>query len=166
MSEAHHYLVALGSNQRVPNIGGPRAVLRRAMRIMEMAGFSIEAMSPIIASRPVGPSQRTYANAALTANTDLAPAQTLAVLQQIERECGRKRRGQRWRARPLDLDIVLWSGGIFVSPDLQIPHPLFRERDFVLGPAAAIAPSWRDPLTGLTLKQLHARLTRNRPAPR
>jgi 2-amino-4-hydroxy-6-hydroxymethyldihydropteridine diphosphokinase len=87
----------------------------------------------------------------------LAPPDMLALLQAVEREFGRKRRGQRWRARTLDLDIVLWSGGIWVSPDLAIPHPAFRERAFVLTPAALIAPRWRDPLTGLTLRQLAAR---------
>ncbi|MWV28915.1 2-amino-4-hydroxy-6-hydroxymethyldihydropteridine diphosphokinase [Erythrobacter sp. GH3-10] len=147
-------------------VGGPRAVLHHAIALMEKAGFVIDAVAPIIASRPVGPSQRTYANGALVATTDLVPEQALAALQKIERDCGRQRRGQRWRARPLDLDIVLWSGGVFDAPELKIPHTLFRERDFVLGPAAAIAPDWRDPLTGRTLKQLHARLTRNRPAPR
>ncbi len=166
MSAAHHYLIALGSNQRVPNVGAPRAVLRRAVGLLEAAGFHVEALSPFIESRPVGPSLRSYANGALTANTDLAPVAALAALQQIERDCGRRRRGQRWRSRPLDLDIVLWSGGVCNQPGLEIPHPLFRHRDFVLGPAAAIAPDWRDPVTGLTLKQLHARLTRNRPAPR
>jgi 2-amino-4-hydroxy-6-hydroxymethyldihydropteridine diphosphokinase len=63
----------------------------------------------------------------------------------------------------LDLDIVLWSGGSYAAPDLIVPHPLFRVRDFVLAPAAQIAASWRDPVTGLTVRQLHARLVRARP---
>jgi 7,8-dihydro-6-hydroxymethylpterin-pyrophosphokinase len=45
------------------------------------------------------------------------------------------------------------------------PHPQFRRRAFVLGPACAIARGWRDPVSGLTLAQLHARLTRRRPLP-
>jgi 2-amino-4-hydroxy-6-hydroxymethyldihydropteridine diphosphokinase len=57
----------------------------------------------------------------------------------------------------LDLDIVLWSGGAWSSPDLTVPHIAFRERGFVLDPAAAIAPAWRDPVSGLTLRQLAAR---------
>ena len=60
----------------------------------------------------------------------------------------------------LDLDLVLWSGGCFAAPGLVIPHPLFRNRAFVLAPAVQIAPRWRDPVTGLSVRQLHARLTR------
>ncbi len=80
----------------------------------------------------------------------------------IERVFGRDRRGQRWRSRTLDLDIVLWSGGTWYGPRLAIPHPLFRQRDFVLRPAAQIAPDWRDPVSGLTLRQLAARAVRRR----
>ncbi|MFZ1477725.1 MAG: 2-amino-4-hydroxy-6-hydroxymethyldihydropteridine diphosphokinase, partial [Sphingorhabdus sp.] len=47
-----------------------------------------------------------------------------------------------------------------------VPHTAFRERRFVLCPAAEIAGDWRDPLTGLTLHQLTARLTRSRAIPR
>jgi 2-amino-4-hydroxy-6-hydroxymethyldihydropteridine diphosphokinase len=63
----------------------------------------------------------------------------------------------------LDLDVILWSEGAFAAPGLTIPHPLFRQRDFVLRPASAIAGAWRDPLTGLTVRQLRARLTHPRP---
>ncbi len=95
------------------------------------------------------------------------PGALLGELQAIEHRFGRRDRGgQRWRARVLDLDIVLWSGGTWASPDLLIPHPAFRQRDFVLGPAAGIAPEWRDPLSGLSLRQLHARLTRPKRLPR
>lgn len=121
--------------------------------------------SPIIASAPMGPARRRFANAAALIESELDPHALLAGLQHIERSFGR-RRWRRWGDRVLDLDIVLWSEGTFASPDLAIPHPAFRERSFVLGPASAIAAAWRDPLSGLSLPQLKARLTRPRPLPR
>ena len=142
---------------RVPGIGAPRAVLQAAMASLEQAGIAVEAASRIRASRPVGPSLRRYANAAALIVSACDPPAMLALLQGIEADFGRQRRGGRWRARPLDLDIVMWGGGSWSSPDLVIPHPMFRERDFVLLPAAEIAPRWRDPLTGATLRQLVGR---------
>ena len=164
MSET--YLIALGSNMRHPRFGAPRRVLVAALEEMERQALDVIATSPIVASAPLGPSRRRYANAAALIETDLEPVELLAQLQDIEHSFGRRRRGQRWRGRVLDLDIVLWSGGIHASSQLAIPHPLFRTRSFVLGPAAAIAPGWRDPVGGRTLRQLKARLTRPRPLPR
>ena len=137
-----------------------------AIAILDETLGTVEVRSSIMASAPVGPSQRRYANAAILLKSKLGPEGLLHCLQEAEAAFGRTRRGQRWRSRVLDLDIVLWSGGIFASSELIIPHPMFRQREFVLGPAAAIAPGWRDPLTGLTLKQLHARLTSGAPVPR
>lgn len=133
---------------------------------MAGAGCAVEAVSAFITSRPIGPSMREYANGAAIVASDLGPLAMLAVLQDIELRHGRQRRGARWRARTLDLDIVLWDGGIMRAQSLTIPHPHFRKRSFVLGPAAAIAPDWRDPLTGLTLRQLAARLQRRHPIQR
>ncbi len=163
---ARFYLVALGSNQRHPRLGSPREVVGAAVELIDGPLGEVRAVSSVIESAPVGPSQRRYANAALVLESALAPADMLEALQFLEAQLGRERRGQRWRARVIDLDIVLWSGGIVAEPDLAIPHPLFRQRDFVLGPAASIAPAWRDPVTGLTIGQLHARLTGMRPVPR
>ena len=162
----HRYLVALGSNMRVPGVGGPGKVLRAAIDRLAGPRCKIVAASGIIASRPIGPSIRRYANAAAVIETELPPPALLDVLQEVEREFGRRRRGARWRARPLDLDIVLWSGGAWASANLTIPHPLFRERGFVIGPAAQIAPQWRDPVTGLTLRQLAARQRKASATPR
>ena len=85
------------------------------------------------------------------------PQSLLAGLKYIEREFGR-RDGRRWGDRVLDLDIVLWSGGAFESSGLKIPHREFRKRDFVLSPAYRIAPDWRDPVTGLRIRHLLARV--------
>ena len=164
------YVIALGSNVRHPRHGPPPAVLRAALAAMAQEGLEIEAASPIIASAPLGPSRRRYANAAARVATLLMPPALLALLQQIEASFGRVRRGARWGARTLDLDVVLWSGGPWHSRTLTVPHPAFRERLFVLGPARAVAPHWRDPHTGCTMRHLHAqltrRLTRRAPTPR
>ncbi|MCP5397496.1 MAG: 2-amino-4-hydroxy-6-hydroxymethyldihydropteridine diphosphokinase [Sphingomonadaceae bacterium] len=162
----HRYLIALGSNQRHPMFGRPRDVLQVAIDRMSSAVGAVLAQSPIITSAPIGPSQRRYANGAVVISTNREPEDLLESLQELEQVLGRERRGQRWRARTLDLDIVLWCGGILSQEHLQIPHPAFREREFVLGPAMAVAAGWRDPVTGLTIKQLHSRLTKPKPTPR
>ena len=152
------YLIALGSNIRHHRHGRPEQVLRAACAVLAGEGIAVERVSPILRSAPVGPSRRQYANAAAIVSTAMAPDGLLGALQAIEARFGRKRRGRRWSARVLDLDIVLWDGGAFASEDLVVPHRLFRQRAFVLRPAVAIAPDWRDPITGLTIRQLHARL--------
>ncbi len=115
----------------------------------------VVAASTVIETAPVGPSQRRFANMAAIVATDEPPDALLARLKAIEAAFGR-RRGQRWGARVIDLDIILWSGGAWVSPGLTIPHPAFRARDFVLRPLAQIAPGWRDPVSGRTIRQLVA----------
>ncbi len=159
-TEPHTYLIALGSNRRHPRFGSPAAVIEVALAELAGRGWTVEAVSPMVATRPLGPSLRRYANAAAVISGSFEPQAALADLQAVEAQFGRERRGERWRARVLDLDIVLWSGGAWVEPGLTIPHPLFRTRGFVLGPAAAIAPQWRDPVSRLTLRQLAARARR------
>jgi 2-amino-4-hydroxy-6-hydroxymethyldihydropteridine diphosphokinase len=160
------YLIALGSNRRHHKHGAPENVLRAALAALRKKKLAVVATSRIIASVPLGPSQRRYANAAALVRFAGAPPELLKRLKRIEQRFGRRRGGQRWGARVLDLDVVLWQGGFWASPELTVPHIAFRERLFVLGPARSIAPQWRDPLTGLTLAQLYARLTKPWPLPR
>lgn len=162
------YLIALGSNRRHHAYGPPEGVVRACME--ELAAFgTVTARARVMRSAPIGPAARRFANAAVVLASDLAPPSLLAALKRTERIFGR-RRGQRWGDRVLDCDIVLWSGGRWASPGgspvLTIPHPAFAQRGFVLGPARDIAPHWRDPVSGLTIAQAHARLTRPRPLPR
>ncbi len=163
---SHRYLIALGSNQRHPRHGGPRKVLAAALEALRAKGVTVVRVGPVIVTEPIGPSLRRYANSAAVVATALDPPALLALLKCMERDFGRRAGGQRWRSRVLDLDIVLWNGGAWATPGLTIPHPLFRNRAFVLTPAAAVAPGWRDPLTGLSVRQLRARLTGPRPLPR
>jgi 2-amino-4-hydroxy-6-hydroxymethyldihydropteridine diphosphokinase len=157
---SHEYLIALGSNRRHHRHGRPRDVLAAALERLEAEGVQLSDTAPVMLSDPVGPSRRRYANSAAVIESSLDPPALLALLKRIERAFGRRPGGRRWGSRVLDLDLILWSGGAYAAPGLVVPHPLFRTRDFVLAPAARIAAGWRDPVTGLTVRQLHARLTR------
>ena len=160
------YLVALGSNIAHARHGPPPHVVRAACAALDAAPLYVVAIGPVITSTPLGPSRRRYANSAVIVETLLPPLALLSQLQAIETAFGRIRRGQRWRARTLDLDIILWTGGAWSDDRLTIPHPEYAGRDFVLGPALRIAPDWRDPQTGLYVKQTHARLTRRATMPK
>jgi 2-amino-4-hydroxy-6-hydroxymethyldihydropteridine diphosphokinase len=159
------YLIALGSNQRHHRYGGPKAVLAAALTALGEEGVTVEAASPIFTTQPLGPSLRRYANAAAVVSTNRHPLPLLSLLKSLEHRFGRRSGGQRWGTRVLDLDIVLWEGGPWSSPDLTIPHTQFRKRRFVLQPALTVAPHWRDPLTGLSVQTIYARLTQPRPLP-
>lgn len=162
MHSLHCYLIALGSNRRHSRYGGPTAILKAALEELNAHGVNVVNSSTILQTAPVGPSIRQFANSAACVQTALTPQELLNKLKSIEQKFG-KRRGQRWSARTLDLDIIAWDGGIFANPTLAIPHQLFRTRKFVLEPLNQIAPNWRDPLTSLTIRQIYAQLQKKMP---
>jgi len=157
----HLYALALGSNRPLSAERTPTRLLQEATTGIAKLG-AILATAPIIATAPLGPSLRRFANGALLLESHLAPDDMLSALKQIEDRLGR-RRHRRWGARSIDIDIILWSGGRWNSRTLQIPHPAFRNRDFVLSPLLAVAPGWRDPVSGLSVRHLRARLQKAMP---
>ncbi len=140
--------VALGSN-----VGDREGHLRYAVdRLGTLLGDL--RVSPFLETEPqdVAPQPR-FVNAAAVGSTGLAARPLLDALLAIERERGRER-PHPGAPRTLDLDLVLYGADTIDEPGLHVPHPRFRGRRFVLEPLAAIAPSMRDPLTGLTVEEL------------
>ncbi|MEO6215816.1 MAG: 2-amino-4-hydroxy-6-hydroxymethyldihydropteridine diphosphokinase [Sphingomonas sp.] len=149
---AARYAIAIGSN-RPGRHGPPEAEVRAAIAALD----GVIAASQIFATPPLGPSSRRYANAVAILESAESPLALLTRLKAVERAFGR-RPGRRWGARVIDLDIVLWSGGVHVGAALTIPHQAFRSRRFVLDPLETLVPRWRDPVSGLTIRQLAARV--------
>jgi 2-amino-4-hydroxy-6-hydroxymethyldihydropteridine diphosphokinase len=154
------YAIAVGANQRGRGGMTPRAAVGAAFAALDDADTDVFATSALIETAPLGPSRRRYINAALLVVSRLDPAEMLTRLHAIEAAFGRRRMGARWGDRPLDLDIILWSGGSYAAQGLTIPHPEFRARRFVLDPLVTLAPRWRDPLTGRSIAQLAAQARR------
>jgi 2-amino-4-hydroxy-6-hydroxymethyldihydropteridine diphosphokinase len=136
--------VALGSN-----LGDRLAHLHYAIRSLESILPGLRA-STFIETEPFGirGTQPPFLNAVVVGGTTLEPRMLLERLLAIE--------GQRGRVRPfplaprtLDLDLILLGDLIVDESDLQVPHPRFRDRLFVLGPLAEVAPGMVDPVTGI-----------------
>jgi 2-amino-4-hydroxy-6-hydroxymethyldihydropteridine diphosphokinase len=141
--------IALGSN-----LGDRRAQLDRAIDALRpvVSDMRVSAIAETAPHDVPGP-QPPYLNAVLIGCTTLAPRALLDRLLAIEAAAGRTRPGPK-AARTLDLDLILYDGRVIDGPGLTVPHPRFRTRPFVLGPLAALAPRWRDPVTGRTLAAL------------
>ena len=92
-------------------------------------------------SEPMGPAdQPDYINAVVGLLTTLQPHELLEALQLIEHQHGRIRTGERWGARTLDLDLLLYGEQQINTDDLTVPHPGIPDRSFVLLPLAELAP--------------------------
>jgi len=160
-STLHLYALALGSNRALSSKRTPARLLEEAIEQLGDLG-EIAATGPVMATPPLGPSLRLFANSAILIESPLWPGAMLAAIKEIERQLGR-RRHRRWGARSIDIDIILWSGGRWRSRTLHVPHPAFRARNFVLTPLSAVAPHWRDPVSGLAVRHLRARLRKAAP---
>lgn len=125
-----------------------------------LSNFSI---SETIETWPLGEgteNQNLYLNAVAVGETDRSPRQILDALLAIEQAFGRTRSFPN-AARTLDLDLILFGRDIVVEQDLEVPHPRFRDRFFVLGPLAEVAPDMVDPVTGLRVGELLKELLRD-----
>jgi len=156
----HLYAVAIGSNRPHGRFGRPAQVIEAAIARLDEE-FGLFDSSPILINPAHGGAGRDFANAVALVESPEQPPEMLKRLKSIERDFGR-RRGRRWGARVLDLDIVAWSGGASRSRRLTVPHPAATQRQFVLQPLAAIAPGWRLD-GGLTARHLAHRLARRAP---
>ncbi len=149
--------VALGSN-----LGDSQTILKSALEALDRTpGISVEQQSHGYLTKaltlPDSPPQPDYLNQCALLKTTLIPHELLHALLEVERQFGRVRQ-QRWSARTLDLDVLLFDDVILNTPDLQIPHPRMLDRAFVLVPLAEIAPNWVEPVTGVTIAQLAQRV--------
>lgn len=133
------------------NLENPLRQLKTAEKAFQVdSHFKVVAVSPCYRSRALGPSEQPdYCNAVVALKTDYSPAELLGALQQIEKSQGRKRENiPRWSARTLDLDILLYGEEIINEPDLTVPHPEMKNRNFVIAPLADISPDLEIPGTG------------------
>ena len=137
----HQVYLSLGSN-----LGQREENLRKAIRLIHERVGEVVRQSSFIETEPWGfESDHPFMNAAVLSLTEKSPREVLRFTQQIERDLGKSKehatqRGEssKFHDRPIDIDILLYDDLTVDEPDLQIPHPLMYERDFVMIPLKEI----------------------------
>lgn len=148
--------IGLGSN-----LDGPVAQVTHALGELDgLPATRCLQHSSLYRSKPLGPAgQPDYINAVALLETALDAENLFNELMSLENLHGRKRGGQRWGPRCLDLDILLYGSARIRTARLVIPHPGLPVREFVLYPLAEIEPGLVIPGVG-PLQQLLTRCAR------
>jgi len=121
------------------NLGDRKKHIEDAIeKLKNIEGVEVKRVSSIYETEPVGgPKQGKYLNGAIEIETGLGPRELLGKLQDIEKKLGRKKTVKNG-PRTIDLDILLYGDNKIDEPDLKIPHPNMREREFVMKPLKEI----------------------------
>ena len=123
------------------NLGDRLANLQAAVDALQAEpGLRVAASSRVWETTPVGgPPQPDYLNAVVRIETDLSARDLLDVARRVESRMGRIRK-ERWGARTIDVDVLLFDEEQIDEPDLVVPHPRMTERAFVLLPLLELEP--------------------------
>lgn len=151
-------VIAVGANLPGP-AGSPRDNCEAALVALDAGGVIVRARSRWYRSPPWAPGQTApqpwYVNGVVAVETTLDPVALLSTLHAIEARFGRVRTPEAVNApRPLDLDLIDYHGLVRDEAPPILPHPRVESRAFVLRPLAEIAPNWRHPKSGRSVKDL------------
>ncbi|WP_420613398.1 2-amino-4-hydroxy-6-hydroxymethyldihydropteridine diphosphokinase [Candidatus Spongiisocius sp.] len=132
-------VVALGTNlgDRAVNLVDALERIRALGRVVATSGVYETAPQGMVDQEP-------FYNTVVVVETELDPVKVVDRLLGIEREMGRVR-GPRWGPRLIDLDLILYGDRSICTASVEVPHPRYRQRRFVLEPLVEVWPDARDP---------------------
>jgi 2-amino-4-hydroxy-6-hydroxymethyldihydropteridine diphosphokinase len=151
VTETGGFYIGMGGNT-----GDPPATFRACLEALEQRQLArvVRVSSLWRSPAQLGVVGSDFFNGVAELESLLSPARLMTCLLALELGCGRVRDGVAG-SRPVDLDILAWSGGAVDQPRLCVPHPGTVDRRFVLEPFAELAPDYRLP-EGLVCDLLRA----------
>jgi 2-amino-4-hydroxy-6-hydroxymethyldihydropteridine diphosphokinase len=135
-NESHKVYLGLGSN-----LGNRKAILNEAISLIQKRVGEVVRQSSFLETEPWGfTSHNKFLNACVCVDTRYSPHQILKTTQAIEKDMGRchKTVNHQYHDRIIDIDILMIDDLNIDDSDLKVPHPLMKERDFVMIPLKEI----------------------------
>lgn len=155
--KSENVFIGLGANLHEPE----QQLISAFKALSNLPGSTLAQFSSLYSSKPLGPQEQPdYVNAIALLQTHLQPLELLDQLQAIEKQHGRVRKSQRWGARTLDLDMILFGQYSIKSERLTVPHYHFKQREFVLYPLYELTPELLLP-DGQPLRKVLQNVPRN-----
>ena len=143
--------LALGSN-----LGNKSKNLKQAIALIAERIGNLSAISSEYETEPWGfESKNTFLNQVVGVETNLTPEELLEETQTIEKKMGRTTKTTHsYSDRIIDVDILFYGNAVMKSEALELPHPFFHQRKFVLDPLNEIAPDFIDPRSGKKIREI------------
>ena len=147
----HKAILSLGSN-----LGNRFKNLQTTVDLLNLLAGHITDIAPVYQTKAWQFDGRDFLNTVLVLQTGLSPTELLQKTQLIERIMGRQNKSQngQYQDRLIDIDILYFDDFLINSPDLQVPHPLLTQRNFVLKPLNDILPDFFHPIWQKTHREL------------
>ena len=123
------------------NLGNKKLNIDQAIHQISRKTGKVLRQSSFYFSQPLGfISENDFVNVVVLVETKLEPLELLHQLQEIEKEMGRTYKSVDgvYTDRIIDIDILLYEDMVLDLPELKIPHPQMKERDFVMKPLSEI----------------------------
>lgn len=151
MSAIQHVVLSIGTN-----LGDRLQNLLQAKNLLQNQLGGTPQWSEIYETPAWGFQGEPFYNTAILLQTSLSPTEVLSVIRTIENQMGRVRNENAvgYSSRIIDIDIILYENQIIETPELQIPHPRFTQRKFVLLPMQDLSWQWKHPQTQQNLQQI------------
>lgn len=131
-------------------------ILSAIKRLSLNRNFDLIDVSSIYETEPWGYSkQNRFLNCCGVFLCRLDAGSLVSFLQKTEKALGRVERG-RWNAREIDIDVLFYGKKIINKTRVKIPHPLIRERNFVMIPLLELVPGYVHPELGIAIESLIA----------
>jgi len=136
------------------NLGNTAENFKTAIEKLKAASCKIRRVSPIYQTEPLGYSEQPdFLNLVLAMECVHEPLELLKIMQQIELDLGRVREIANG-PRTIDIDLIAFNDLVIDSEELQIPHPRYQDRQFVLVPLAIIDMDFRCPATKKSIEKM------------
>ncbi len=147
----HKVILSLGSN-----LGNRFKNLQSTVDLLHLFAGKINSISSVFETRAWQFDGNDFFNIVLSMQTGLSPTELLQKTQLIERIIGRQSKSQngQYQNRLIDIDILYFDDRQIHTPDLQVPHPLLTQRNFVLKPLNDILPDFFHPVLQKSHREL------------
>ncbi|HAC14398.1 MAG TPA: 2-amino-4-hydroxy-6-hydroxymethyldihydropteridine diphosphokinase [Bacteroidetes bacterium] len=145
----NHIVLALGTS-----LGDRKKNLIDASKFIESITQPILLKSSIWETDPVGAAKNIFFNSVVSASYSGTADELITSIKDFELEYGRDMSAPKWSDRLIDIDIITFGQKYSIGSNLEIPHPQYKNRLFVLKPLQEIFPNWMDPLSGDHIDEL------------